>query len=44
MDRIDVKILLGDVMKIADGVDSQLAQAMSRYMFEATIDGEQIEA
>jgi hypothetical protein len=44
MDRIDVKVLLGDVMEIADEVDSQLAQAMSSYMFEANIDGEQIEA
>jgi hypothetical protein len=44
MDRIDVKVLLGDVMEIADEVDSQLAQAMSSYMFEASTDGEQIEA
>jgi hypothetical protein len=44
MDRIDVKILLGDVMEIADEVDSQHAQAMSSYKFEAIIDGGQIGA
>jgi hypothetical protein len=44
MDRIDVKVLLGDVTEIADEVDSQLAQAMSSYMFEANMDGEQIDA
>jgi hypothetical protein len=43
MDRIDIKVLLGDVMQIADEVDSQLAQAMSSYMFEANIDGEPVE-
>jgi hypothetical protein len=30
-------------MEIADEVDSQLAQAMSSYMFEANIDGEPVE-
>ena len=31
---MDPAILLGDVMTIADEVDSQLAQTMSRFLFE----------
>jgi hypothetical protein len=44
LDELDSRVVLEDVMIIADEVDSQLAQAMSSYMFEANIDGEQIEA
>ena len=44
IDRLDVTVLLGDVMEIADEVDSQLAQAMSSYLLEANIDYEPIEA
>jgi hypothetical protein len=40
----DTSDLLLDVMAIADEVDSQLAQAMTSYIAEASRDGEQIEA
>jgi hypothetical protein len=33
---VDFNVLRLDVMAIADEVDSQLAQAMSSYMFETT--------
>jgi hypothetical protein len=42
--KLDLGVVLTDVMTIADEVDSQLAQAMSSYMFEATRDDEPVEA
>jgi hypothetical protein len=41
--RIMFDVLLGDVMTIADEVDSQLAQAMASYMFEANSEAAHIE-
>ena len=41
---MDPKDLMGDVMAIADEVDSQLAQSMTSYLFEANRDGQAIEA
>ena len=41
---VDTKHLMGDVMAIADEVDSQLAQAMTSYLFEANRDAQEIEA
>jgi hypothetical protein len=41
---VDSNVLLLDVMAIADEVDSQLAQAMSSYVFEANADHMYIEA
>jgi len=41
---LDLSIVLTDVMTIADEVDSQLAQSMASYMFEASRDTEPIEA
>jgi hypothetical protein len=38
LNGLEVNIVLGDVMTIADEVDSQLAQAMASYMFEAKRD------
>jgi len=35
---IDFSVLLIGVMTIADEVDSQLSQAMSRYIAESTLD------
>jgi hypothetical protein len=37
-------ILLGDVMAIADEVDSQLAQAMASFIYEANSDEQPIES
>jgi CheY-like chemotaxis protein len=42
--KVDFSVLLGDVMVIADEVDSQLAQAMTSYISEAKTDAESIEA
>ena len=44
VETMDTKDLMGDVMAIADEVDSQLAQAMTSYLFEATRDNQAIEA
>jgi hypothetical protein len=44
VEMMDVKGLLCDVMAIADEVDSQLAQAMTSYLFEANRDNQAIEA
>ena len=44
VERMDAKELMGDVMAIADEVDSQLAQAMTSYLFEANRDNQAIEA
>jgi hypothetical protein len=41
---VDFNVLLVDVMAIADEVDSQLAQTMSSYVFEANADHTPIEA
>jgi hypothetical protein len=41
--RLDPAVLLGDVMVIADEVDSQLAQAMTSYVSRAITDGAPIE-
>ena len=41
---LDLSVVLVDVMTIADEVDSQLAQSMASYMFEASRDTEPIEA
>ena len=38
-DRLDERIVMLDVMTIADEVDSQLAQAMTSYISEANQDG-----
>ena len=38
VETMDTKDLMGDVMAIADEVDSQLAQAMTSYLFEANRD------
>lgn len=35
LDELDSRVVLNDVMIIADEVDSQLAQAMSSYSFDA---------
>ena len=42
--ELDARVVLEDVMIIADEVDSQLAQAMSSYIFEANTDAQPIEA
>jgi hypothetical protein len=42
--KVDFSALLGDVMAIADEVDSQLAQAMTSYISEAKADAQPIEA
>jgi hypothetical protein len=42
--RLDPKVLLMDVMAIADEVDSQLAQSMTSYIKEAHADGGPVEA
>ena len=44
LETMDAKDLMGDVMAIADEVDSQLAQAMTSYLFEANRDNQAIEA
>jgi hypothetical protein len=44
LNKLDMSVVLADVMTIADEVDSQLAQAMASYMFEASRDAEPIEA
>jgi hypothetical protein len=44
LDELDSRVVLEDVMIIADEVDSQLAQAMSSYIFEAKKDAQPIEA
>ena len=44
VETMDTNDLLGDVMAIADEVDSQLAQAMASYLFEANRDSQAIEA
>jgi hypothetical protein len=41
---MDARDLMGDVMAIADEVDSQLAQAMTSYLFEANLDNQAIVA
>jgi hypothetical protein len=41
--KLDLRVLLADVMTIADEVDSQLAQSMASYMFEASRDDEPIQ-
>ena len=43
LDELDSRVVLEDVMIIADEVDSQLAQAMSSYIFKANIDAQPIE-
>ena len=40
LDELDSRVVLEDVMIIADEVDSQLAQAMSSYIFHANKDTE----
>ncbi len=42
--ELNIAVVLKDVMTIADEVDSQLAQAMASYMFEASRDGEPVDA
>jgi hypothetical protein len=42
--RVNVNVLLTDLMAIADEVDSQLAQAMTSYMFEASSEAEPMDA
>ena len=44
LETMDAKNLMGDVMAIADEVDSQLAQAMTSYLFETNRDNRAIEA
>jgi len=44
LDELDSRVVLKDVMIIADEVDSQLAQAMSSYIFVANSDNQPIEA
>ena len=44
LDELDSRVVLEDVMIIADEVDSQLAQAMSSYLFEANSDAQSIKA
>jgi YesN/AraC family two-component response regulator len=44
LQKVDFKILLADVMTIADEVDAQLAQAMASYISEAKSDGEPVDA
>jgi len=44
LEELDSRVVLKDVMVIADEVDSQLAQAMSSYIFEANGDDQPIEA
>jgi DNA-binding response OmpR family regulator len=39
---VDFNLLLGDVMTIADEVDSQLAQQMASYISESKTDGKEI--
>jgi len=41
---IDTTLLMGNIMTIADEVDSQLAQAMSGYLVEAKQDEESVDA
>ena len=41
--ELDSRAVLGDVMIIADEVDSQLAQTMSSYIFEANSEAQAIE-
>jgi hypothetical protein len=43
LDELDSRVVLEDVMIIADEVDSQLAQAVSSYIFEANSDAQPIE-
>ena len=43
LDELDSRVVLDGVMIIADEVDSQLAQAMSSYIFKANIDAQPIE-
>jgi hypothetical protein len=43
LQRLDLAVLLPDVMAIADEVDSQLAQAMTSYVLEAEFDGAPVE-
>jgi DNA-binding response OmpR family regulator len=40
--KVDFNLLLGDVMAIADEVDSQLAQQMAAYILESKKDGRDI--
>ena len=42
--RVDFNCLLGDVMAIADEVDSQLAQQMASYITESKKDGKEVAA
>jgi hypothetical protein len=44
LDELDSRVVLEDVMVIADEVDSQLAQAMSSYIFEAMKDSQPLDA
>ena len=44
LDELDSRVVLEDVMVIADEVDSQLAQAMSSYIFEAKKDTQPLDA
>ena len=44
LDELDSRVVLDGVMIIADEVDSQLAQAMSSYLFEANSDAQPIKA
>jgi hypothetical protein len=39
---VDFSVLMVDVMAIADEVDSQLAQAMTSYIYEANVDEEPV--
>jgi hypothetical protein len=40
---VNFNLLLGDVMAIADEVDSQLAQQMASYISESKKDGKEVE-
>jgi hypothetical protein len=44
LSELDSRVVLEDVMIIADEVDSQLAQAMSSYIFKANSDALPIKA
>jgi hypothetical protein len=41
---VDFNLLLGDVMAIADEVDSQLAQQMASYITESKKDSKEVTA
>jgi hypothetical protein len=43
-EQMDFKVVMMDVMTIADEVDSQLSKAIASYMFEANIDVDPVEA